>query len=285
MKISDIIKSKEITVSCELFPPKKGEQLPQSRKVAAETAALRPDFISVTYGAAGSTAGFTAELAEEIENSGVPALAHITCVSSDKESLRSYLSLLRSHGIENLLALRGDMPVGLEPKKVFGHASDLITEIKSIGGFCVGGACYPEGHPEAESVNADIDFLRLKADCGCEFFTTQMFFDNEILYSFLSKLRRKGITTPVIAGIMPITNAKQIKRSVALSGTVLPRRFREIVERFGDDQASMRQAGIAFATEQIIDLIANGVNNVHIYTMNKPEIAEAIIGNISEIIK
>lgn len=285
MKISDIIKSKEITVSCELFPPKKGEQLPQSRKVAAETAALRPDFISVTYGAAGSTAGFTAELAEEIENSGVPALAHITCVSSDKESLRSYLSLLRSHGIENLLALRGDMPVGLEPKKVFGHASDLITEIKSIGGFCVGGACYPEGHPEAESVNADIDFLRLKADCGCEFFTTQMFFDNEILYSFLSKLRRKGITTPVIAGIMPITNAKQIKRSVALSGTVLPRRFREIVERFGDDQASMRQAGIAFATEQIIDLIANGVNNVHIYTMNKPEIAGAIIGNISEIIK
>ena len=285
MKISDIIKSKEITVSCELFPPKKGEQLPQSRKVAAETAALRPDFISVTYGAAGSTAGFTAELAEEIENSGVPALAHITCVSSDKESLRSYLSLLRSHGIENLLALRGDMPVGLEPKKVFGHASDLITEIKSIGGFCVGGACYPEGHPEAESVNADIDFLRLKADCGCEFFTTQMFFDNEILYSFLSKLRRKGITTPVIAGIMPITNAKQIKRSVALSGTVLPRRFREIVERFGDDQASMRQAGIAFATEQIIDLIANGVNNIHIYTMNKPEIAEAIIGNISEIIK
>lgn len=283
MKISSILKSKPITVSCELFPPKQGELLPKSRQIAAETAALKPDFVSVTYGAAGTTAGFTAELAEEVEKNGVPALAHLTCVSTDRESLKEYLSVLRAYGIENILALRGDMPNGGEPKRVFKYACELVTAIKESGDFCVGGACYPQGHPEAATVSDDIDALKIKAESGCEFFTTQMFFDNEIMYSFLSKLRRKGIDTPVIAGIMPITNAAQIKRTVALSGTVLPRRFLEIAERFGSDPASMRQAGIAFATEQIIDLIANGVNNIHIYTMNRPDVAGKILDNISEI--
>ena len=283
MKISDILASKEITVSCEIFPPKLGTELEQSRKVVAEIAALKPDFISVTYGAAGTTASFTTELAEEVENNGVAALAHVTCVSSDENSLSDYLNTLKSNGIDNVLALRGDMPQGREPKKVYAHASDIARAIKEMGDFCVGGACYPEGHPESPSVTADIENLKIKAESGCEFFTTQMFFDNEVMYSFLSKFQRKGINIPVIAGIMPITNARQLSRSVALSGTSVPRSLREMVERFGDNPEAMRQAGIAFATNQIIDLIANGVNNIHIYAMNKPDIAEAILRNISSI--
>ena len=285
MKISKILAEKRVTVSCELFPPKEGTALEQSREIAAATAKLGPDFISVTYGAAGSTAGYTAELAEESEKHGVPALAHLTCVSSDEDSLNAYLALLEKYGIENLLALRGDMPQGAEPKKVFKYASDLITAIKARGGFCVGGACYPECHPESASVAADIEALRIKAESGCDFFTTQMFFDNEIMYSFLAKLRKAGVNTPVIAGIMPITSVKQIERTVKLSGTVLPRRFREMASRFGEDPAAMKQAGIAFATEQITDLLANGVNNIHIYTMNRPDIAGTIMSNISEMRK
>lgn len=285
MKISDIIKSKEITLSCEIFPPKLGAELEQSRQVVADIAGLKPDFISVTYGAAGSTAHFTAELADCVESNGIPALAHVTCVSSDMESLGEYLGSLKSHGIENILALRGDMPQGREPKKVFEHASDIASAIKSMGDFCIGGACYPEGHPEARTVSEDIDALKIKAESGCEFFTTQMFFDNEVMYSFLSKFQRKGINIPVVAGIMPITNAKQLSRSVALSGTSVPRALREMVERFGDDPLAMKQAGIAFATNQIIDLIANGVNNIHIYAMNKPDVAEKILDNISYIRK
>lgn len=285
MKISDILASKEITVSCEIFPPKLGSELEKSRQVVADMAALKPDFISVTYGAAGTTAKFTTELAEEVERCGVAALAHVTCVSSDEESLDGYLNELKANGIENILALRGDMPQGREPKRVYAHASDLAAAIKKKGDFCIGGACYPEGHPEAASVGADIDALKIKAESGCEFFTTQMFFDNEIMYSFLSKFQRKGINIPVIAGIMPITNARQLSRSVSLSGTTVPRRFREIVERFGENPAAMRQAGVAFATEQIIDLIANGVNNIHIYAMNRPDIAAEILSNISEIRK
>lgn len=285
MKISDILKSKEITVSCEIFPPKLGTELTQSRKIVSEIANLSPDFISVTYGAAGSTAQFTAELAEEVENCGVAALAHVTCVSSDEESLKAYLETLKANGIENILALRGDMPVGREPKRVYPHASDLARAIKDMGDFCIGGACYPEGHPEAKSVSADIDALKIKAESGCEFFTTQMFFDNDIMYSFMTKFQRKGINIPVIAGIMPITNARQLLRSASLSGTTVPRRLREIVERFGEKPEAMKQAGIAFATEQIIDLIANGVNNIHIYAMNKPDVASAILTNVSEIIK
>ncbi len=285
MRISEILKSKEITISCEVFPPKLGAELEQSRKVVADIAALSPDFISVTYGAAGTTASFTTELAEEVENCGVASVAHVTCVSSDEESLDNYLAELKANRIENILALRGDMPQGREPKKVYAHASDLVSAIKQKGDFCVGGACYPEGHPESATVSADIDNLKIKAESGCEFFTTQMFFDNEVMYSFLSKFQRKGINIPVIAGVMPITNARQLQRSVSLSGTSVPRSLREMVERFGNDPLSMRQAGIAFATNQIIDLIANGVNNIHIYAMNKPDTAKAIMSNLSEIRK
>ena len=244
--------------------------------------------MSVTYGASGGISEHTVDLANEVQNvNGVPVLAHLTCASSGRDKIQEVLRELREHEIENILALRGDIPEDLEfplPNQ-YHHASELIEEIKLFGDFCIGGACYPEGHPEAESIESDIDNLKRKVEAGCEFLTTQMFFDNNILYNFLYRTLKKGIEVPVIAGIMPVTNANQIKRITSLSGTVLPQRFRAVVERFADSPAALKQAGIAYATDQIIDLIANGINNVHIYTMNKPDVAGAILKNLSEIYK
>ncbi len=286
MKISELLKTKEVTISCELFPPKKGSELKKAHQVVKEMAILKPAYISVTYGASGGISEHTVDMANEVQNvNGVTALAHLTCASSGREKIQEVLAKLQQHHIENILALRGDIPENLDfplPGQ-YRHASDLIEEIKSFGDFCIGGACYPEGHPEAESVDADLNYLKQKVEAGCEFLTTQMFFDNNILYNFLYRALKKNIQVPVIAGIMPVTNVNQIKRITALSGTALPQRFRAIVERFADHPAALGQAGIAYATEQIIDLIANGVNNVHIYTMNKPDVAGAILKNLSEI--
>ena len=286
MKISELLKTKEVTISCELFPPKKGSELKKAHQVVKEMAILNPAYISVTYGASGGISEHTVDMANEVQNvNGVTALAHLTCASSGREKIQEVLAKLQQHHIENILALRGDIPENLDfplPGQ-YRHASDLIEEIKSFGDFCIGGACYPEGHPEAESVDADLNYLKQKVEAGCEFLTTQMFFDNNILYNFLYRALKKNIQVPVIAGIMPVTNVNQIKRITALSGTALPQRFRAIVERFADHPAALGQAGIAYATEQIIDLIANGVNNVHIYTMNKPDVAGAILKNLSEI--
>lgn len=244
--------------------------------------------MSVTYGASGGISEHTVDLANEVQNvNGVLALAHLTCASSSRDKIQEVLKELEEHQIENILALRGDIPETLEfplPDQ-YHHASELIEEIRNFGDFCIGGACYPEGHPEAESIEMDIDNLKRKVDAGCEFLTTQMFFDNNILYNFLYRALKKRIEVPIIAGIMPVTNVNQIKRITSLSGTILPQRFRAIVERFADYPAALKQAGIAYATEQIIDLVANGVNHVHIYTMNKPDVAGAIFQNLSEIYK
>lgn len=288
MKIIDILNSGKITVSCELFPPKPGAGLQGTKEIVQDIAALKPSFMSVTYGAGGGTSNNTVSLANEVQNTnGITALAHLTCVSSDKGKIKSVLAELQSCGIENILALRGDVPDGtLFPKAAqYQHANELIEEIQATGGFCVGGACYPEGHPESPSMQKDIEGIKMKIDSGCQFLATQMFFDNNVLYNFMFKLLKQGIDVPVIAGIMPVTNAKQIARICSLSGTALPPRFRAIVDRFADNIAAMKQAGIAYATEQIIDLIANGVNNIHIYTMNKPDIAGSIIHNLSEIFR
>ncbi len=240
----------------------------------------------MTYGATGGTSDYTVELADEVCNvNHVPALAHLTCASSTREKVASVVAELKEKGIENILALRGDIPENADfplPNQ-YRHASELIADIRAQGDFCIGGACYPEGHPEAETIFADLDHLKEKVDAGCEFLTTQMFFDNNILYNFLYKALKRGIDVPVVAGIMPITSRTQVKKSVALSGSMVPKRFLAIVDRFGDDPAAMKQAGIAYATEQIIDLIANGVNHVHIYTMNKPDVAGAILANLSDI--
>ena len=292
MKITDILNTGGVTVSCELFPPKYGSGLTGALNVVRETAALKPAFISITYGAGGGSSANTVSLADESQNNcGVTALAHLTCISSDKETIRGMLAQLSEKKIENILALRGDLPGGsaLPESAAFPHACDLMKEIRdyenNTGGFCIGGACYPEGHPEAESIHKDIESLKIKVDSGCRFLTTQMFFDNNILYNFLYHLLNKKIEVPVIAGIMPVIDGKQIARICKISGTVLPPRFKAVVDKFSSNPQAMRQAGIAYATEQIIDLIANDVNHIHIYTMNKPDIAGEIINNLSEILK
>ena len=287
MKVIDIIKGSSPSLSFEIFPPKVSTALEDVKDAARKIASLSPSFMSVTYGAGGTTADLSLDVADAVKNGlGVTVLAHLTCLSSGRDVIRRQLDALRAKGIENVLALRGDRPAGASSfSGDFSHASDLAAEIKSYGGFCVGGACYPEGHPESPSQKDDIKNLKIKADAGCEFFTTQMFFDNNVLYNFLYKIREAGITVPVVAGIMPVTNASQIKRICALSGTALPPRFRQIVDRYGSDPAAMAQAGVAYATEQIIDLFANGIGAVHVYSMNRPETAEKITRNISEIIR
>ena len=287
MKIIDIITSGKPTLSMEVFPPKTDDKLSSIRTATEEIAALKPDFMSVTYGAGGGTSEFTADIAENIQNKyGVPTLAHLTCVSSDKEKIDSVVDNLREKGIENVLALRGDIPEGFDRSRCsFHYASELIDEIKERGDFCIGGACYPESHPESATSFDDIQHLREKVDKGCQFLTTQMFFDNNILYNFLYRIREAGINVPVVAGVMPVTNAAQLRRIRDISGSALPQRFIRIVDRYGDNPLAMKQAGIAFAVSQIIDLYANGVNSVHVYTMNKPEVAKAIMDNISYIIR
>lgn len=242
--------------------------------------------MSVTYGATGGTSDYTVDIANEIQNkNGIPALAHLTCASSTREKVHEVVEQLKAKKIENILTLRGDIPENADfplPNQ-YKHASELIADVKSLGDFCIGGACYPEGHPEAAAMQEDIEHLKEKVDAGCDFLTTQMFFDNGIYYNFMYKILKNNINIPVVAGIMPVTNATQIKRIISLSGNNVPPRFKAIVDRFSDNPAAMKQAGIAYATEQIIDLIANGVNNIHIYTMNKPDVAGAIFHNLSEI--
>ena len=286
MKVSELLKDNKVTISCELFPPKKGAQLENYKVIVGKIAELKPSYISCTYGATGGTSDYTVEIADTINSYGIPAIAHLTCVSSTKEKVHSVINELKEIKIENILALRGDIPENADfplPNQ-YHHAIELIREIKEAGDFCIGGACYPEGHPEAETMDADLDYLKEKVDAGCDYLTTQMFFDNNIYYRFLYKALAKGIDVPVTAGIMPVTNAAQVKRTISLTGNLVPAKFLSIVDRFGDNPDAMRQAGIAYATEQIIDLIANGVNHIHVYSMNKPEVARGIQERLSEII-
>ena len=288
MKISELLQNGKITFSCEIFPPKPGADISRMWEVVQGIAELSPDFISVTYGAGGSTSKRTVEIASAIqEQHGIPALAHLTCVSSSREDIRNQLNLMKENGLENILALRGDLPKddSIPALTHYKYACELIEDIKSQGDFCIGAACYPEGHVECERREDDIDYLKHKVECGCDFLTTQMFFDNNVLYNFMYRILAKGIHVPVIAGIMPVINSRQIKRSCELSGTQLPQRFRRIAEKFSDDPLAMKQAGIAYATEQIIDLLSNGVEHIHLYTMNNREIAGAIVNNLSHILR
>lgn len=286
MKIIDILNSRSVTISFEVFPPKTSDNYDAVERAAREIASLKPDFMSVTYGAGGGTSEYTLGIAAGIsQQQGVDTLAHLTCVSSTREHVGRMLDRMKELGIQNVMALRGDIPEGGATANDYRYASELVAEIKARGDFCVGGACYPEGHPDAPGKDEDIVHLKEKVDAGCDFLTTQMFFDNNILYNFLYRIREKGITVPVVAGIMPVTNGKQISRICRLSGTYLPERFKAILDRFGDNPPAMRQAGIAYATGQIIDLIANGVGHIHVYSMNKPEVAAGILSGLSEILK
>lgn len=288
MKIIDIITGEKPSLSFEVFPPKTSSAFEGIKKASEKIAELNPSYMSVTYGAGGGTSEYTISIAQNIQNNyGVPTLAHLTCVNSTKEEVKSRLRILKQSGIENILALRGDIVSGNENREKwdYHHANELIEEIKEFGDFCIGGACYPDGHPESVHQKDDILNLKKKVDSGCDFLTTQMFFDNNILYNYIYKIREKDITVPIVAGIMPVINAKQIARSCQLSGTYLPQRFKTIIDKYADNPEAMKQAGIAYATEQIIDLFANGINAVHVYSMNRDDVARIIQSNISEIIK
>ncbi|MCQ2409880.1 MAG: methylenetetrahydrofolate reductase [NAD(P)H] [Clostridia bacterium] len=290
MKLTDILNRKELSLSFEVFPPKINSDFESVEKAILEISYLKPSFMSVTYGAGGGTSKYTLDIAEKIKKeSGVETLAHLTCVSSSKEMVKEKIEDFVSHGIENVMALRGDIPKDMMDSDRsswdYLHAVDLIRELKSSGhDFCIGGACYPEIHPESFSQSEDIKFLKEKVDAGCDFLTTQMFFDNNLLYNFLYKIREADINVPVVAGIMPITTAKQVERAVNLSHSFMPQRFKSIVDKFGSDPVAMKQAGIAYATDQVIDLYANGIINVHIYSMNKPDVAKKIKENLEGII-
>ena len=291
MKLTEHFAKNKLSMSFEVFPPKTDSSIETVTHATEAMALLHPSFMSVTYGAGGGTSKYTLDIATNIEqNYGVTTVAHLTCVSSTRETVRQRIWELHDAGIDNIMALRGD----LLPEQIgkdrsdwhFRHAVDLIREIMESGyDFCIGGACYPEVHPESANQKEDILHLKEKVDAGCSFLTTQMFFDNNLLYNFLYKIREAGITVPVVAGIMPITNAKQIDRAIKLSGSFIPQRFKALVDRFGSDPFAMKQAGIAYATDQIIDLYANGIHNVHVYSMNKPEVAAQIQSNVSEILE
>ena len=287
MKISEIVESKQYSVSFEVFPPKTEDVRESVTKAAREIAALKPVFMSVTYGAGGGTSEYTAEIAHDLQsNMGVPMMAHLTCITSTREHIQDQLRLLKSKGVENILALRGDIPDGFELKEQnYHHAIELVRDIKAFDpSLCVAGACYPDTHPDAASQKEDIAHLKEKVDAGMDFLITQMFFDHPVFYSYMYKLREAGVAVPVHPGIMPIVNAKQMKRTLKLSGTTLPERFRRILDTFGETPEAMRQAGIAYATDQIIDLFANGIRTVHVYSMNNPSVARAILDNLAGIL-
>lgn len=290
MKIIDIINQEQMSLSFEVFPPKKETSFESVRMATEEIAALKPAFMSVTYGAGGGTSEYTLAVAKNIkEKYNVPMLAHLTCVSSDKETVKRRIVELKEAGITNIMALRGDLTPELEKgdrnKWDYVHAVELVRQLKQdLTDFCIGAACYPEVHPESACQRDDIKYLKEKVDAGVDFLTTQMVFDNNLFFNFLYKIREAGITVPVLPGIMPITNANQVERAIKLSGAFMPQRFRAMVDRFGSDPAAMRQAGIAYATDQIIDLYANGITNVHVYSMNKPDVAKGIWDNLSAIL-
>ena len=289
MKLTQIFEKQEYSLSFEVFPPKTDDVFDSVKAATEEIARLSPSFMSVTYGAGGGTSKYTLAMAKDIKQAcGVESLAHLTCVSSTKETVRARIADFKAAGIENVMALRGDVPKekANEDRALwdYRHAVELVRELKQSGDFCVGGACYPEVHPESENQKQDIVYLKEKVDAGCDFLTTQMFFDNNLFFNFLYKIREAGVEVPIVAGIMPITSANQVKRAVELSGSFMPRRFMSLVDTFGNHADAMKQAGIAYATDQIIDLYANGVKNVHVYSMNKPDVAQKIQANVSAIL-
>lgn len=290
MKVLDLLKKDGFSISFEVFPPKNDTLFSKVEKATEEIAALKPSFVSVTYGAGGGTSQYTLDIAKNIkEKYGVPTLAHLTCVSSSKDSVKAQIENIKNYGIENVMALRGDLtPELMDADRStldYNHAVQLVRELKSSGyDFCIGGACYPEVHPESENSSTDIAHLKEKVDAGCDFLTTQMFFDNALFYSFLYRIREAGITCPIVPGIMPITSAKQVKRSIELSGSFMPQRFLSLVDRFGNRDSAMKQAGIIYATDQIIDLFANGIKHIHVYSMNNPDVASKILNNLQGIL-
>lgn len=287
MKIIDTLKSHPITISMEVFPPKSDVKFESVRESVRAISRLHPSFVSCTYGAGGGTSRYTVEIAQDIMKEGVPSMAHLTCISSTKDSVHEQILKIKAAGIDNILALRGDIPAGMDfpSPRYYEHAIQLVEQIRTeYPDACIGGACYPEKHPDALNKDEDIRHIKEKVDAGCDFLTTQMFFNNSIYYNYLYRLREAGVTVPILAGIMPVTSRRQMERSIQLSGCVIPPELTALADRFGDSPAAMQQAGILYASHQIIDLIANGCGHIHVYTMNKPEVAAGILNNLRGII-
>lgn len=287
MRIDKILSDDKLHISFEVFPQRYGQPIEPVLNTVEEISKLHPAFCSVTYGANGGASENTVKVASHIKNVlNTPALAHLTCVGSSKDNIDEKLVQLKENNIQNILALRGDIidKEKFANKEDLLYASELIEYIKQNYDFCVGAACYPEVHPESKNQNEDINYLKLKQDMGADFITTQMFFDNSIFYNFMYKLRSAGVTIPVVAGIMPVTNVVQLKKIKELSNANIPSKFLSIADKFQDDKDSMKQAGIIYACNQIIDLISNGVNNIHIYTMNNASVAKQIMQNMSHIV-
>jgi methylenetetrahydrofolate reductase (NADPH) len=286
--IKDLFSSKRPVISFEIFPPKKDSDIDTIYATLEGLKDLKPDFISVTYGAGGSTSNTTIDIASIVKNKySIEALAHLTSVSLTKDKLNNILKELKKNNVHNILALRGDFPQDIDEaeklSRQFQYASELTQEIKNFGGFSIGGACYPEGHLECTSLEEDIKNLKKKVANGTDFLITQLFFDNDYFYNFKEQAAKNSITIPMSAGIMPVTSKKQIERIVELSGATLPRKFLRIMEKYEHNPDALKEAGIAYATEQIIDLISSGIDGIHLYTMNRPDTAKKIISNISEI--
>lgn len=290
MKIINILNSEKFSLSFEVFPPKKETSYESVKNATEAIAELSPSFMSVTYGAGGGVSQYTLQIAKNLkEKFNIPMLAHLTCVSSSRETVKARIEEMKAAGIQNVMALRGDLTPELMASNReqwdYRHAVELVRELKaSDGDFCIGAACYPEVHPESSSQREDIQFLKEKVDAGVDFLTTQMVFDNNLFFNFLYKLREAGVLCPVIPGIMPITNANQVERAIKLSGSFMPQRFKSLVDKFGSDAEAMKQAGIIYASDQIIDLYANGIKNIHVYSMNKPDVAEGIFRNVSAML-
>lgn len=286
MKIIDIIKANRPSLSFEVFPPKTSDKYESVASAVSEIAKLSPSYMSVTYGAGGGTSKYTAQIARDLTYLGVTSLAHLTCISSSKNEVKAQLAMLKELGIENILALRGDIPEGIECKNLdFTYAYQLIDIIKNEGGFCIGGACYPECHPESESVEKDIYYLRNKVEHGCDFLTTQMFFDNEIFYRFAERLSKNNINVPIVAGIMPITSPIQVEKMIKISGSALPDKLVKLIDKYEHDAPSFKAAGIEYASMQARDIFDHNFVAVHIYSMNKPDVAQMIKNNLKDILE
>lgn len=286
MKFSELFKKDKCVLSFEVFPPKKDMPADTIYSTLDSLKALNPAFISVTYGAGGKKGdNITCKIASHIKNDlGIPSAAHLTCVSNTKEDIDIILDDLKANGIENILALRGDTNPERPPKNDFRYASELISYIKSRGDFSISAACYPECHVEAPDMITDIRHLKEKVDAGADHLMSQLFFDNGQFYSFLEKARIAGINVPIEAGIMPVINKAQIERMVSLCGASLPPKFARIMAKYENNPEALRDAGIAYAVDQIVDLISNGVDGIHLYTMNKPYVAEKIAAAVSSLL-
>ena len=286
MKIAELFGKGRTVFSCEVFPPKKTSPVDSIYKTLDGLKDIKPDFISVTYGAGGSSNvnQSTQEIAAIIQNQyHITAMAHLTCVACGREEAADILAGLKEHGVENVLALRGDRNPDYPPREDFLHANELVSFIRARGDFGVSAACYPEGHPESPDLITDVRYLKQKVDAGAQHLVSQLFFDNDDFFRFLERCRIAGIQVPIEAGIMPVLNKASIERMVSLCGASLPRKLTRILARYGDHPAALREAGLAYAIDQISDLVAAGVDGIHLYTMNNPAVAKQISESVASI--